>query len=56
MKILIYYPKTQKTQIFLAETVEIGPSGLTFFNPKSKENPIGFVGFCEDYQISIVKE
>lgn len=56
MKILIYYPKTQKTEIISAETVEIGPGGLTFLNPKSKENPIGFIGFCSAYQISIVKE
>lgn len=50
MKILVYYPATQKTQIIECERIEAGPGGIMWVNRRYS----GFVGFCEDYTITIV--
>lgn len=51
MQILIYYPKTQKTQAINVIYIDIGVGGLSWVSKDS----CGFVGFCPDYIISIVK-
>ena len=54
MKILIYYPKTQKTEIIECSIIEAGPGGL-YWNNKGEK--FGFVGFdSENYQVNILKD
>ena len=53
MKILLYYPKTEKTEIIECEYVEVGVGGLFWHSRMSH----GFIGHnSTDYKITIVSE
>lgn len=54
MKILIFYPKTQKTQTIECQSIEAGPGGL-YWN--DKDGKFGFIGWdSKNYLVTIVND
>jgi hypothetical protein len=51
MKIIISYHATGKQTIHIATEMEIGSSGIAWWNKKQA----GFIGFGSEWSISIVK-
>jgi hypothetical protein len=49
MKILIYYPKTQKTITVECEQIEAGPGGISW----TRRGECGFFGYCADWVITV---
>ena len=52
MTILLYYPKTQSTKVIAADLINIGKGGISWQSKSSH----GFIGFCDDYEITVQKD